>query len=263
MTDQPDQETNGNQDATDGVLDRMANRIPENEQQRLGSLGEDLVPMGGSMVREMNQVAADLGIEADLDKKMLESVDEFVRELPSAVAPGLDLGPIKAVEPQFDANNFRLIARETFEKVRDARWKQDKQEGDVLLSPAMQTELNNSIDGDVAAHRHHALADLNIGEATIVSAAVENGREKIGVHLTVTGAENERADADLSVVSGSTDEHRWTEKWIFERDPSVDTSAGDEAHILCFGDEEWMVAHRGWVVTSIERLSEAVAQPHP
>jgi hypothetical protein len=256
-----DQETYGGEDGIDRGLDKLASRIPNDKQAALGSVGEHLVPMGGRMAGEMDQIASDLGVEADLDHKMLETVDETVRELPSPVAAGVDLSAIKAVEPQFDAENFRLIARETFAKVRDSRWRQDKREGDALLSAAMQNDLNNAIDGDVASHRHHVLAELNIEEATIVSAAVEGGRERIGVHLTVTAAENERNDADLSLASGTTDEHRWTEKWMFERDPSVDTSASDEAHILCFDDEEWMVAHRGWVVTSIERLNEAVAQP--
>jgi hypothetical protein len=35
----------------------------------------------------------------------------------------------------------------------------------------------------------------------------------------------------------------------------------DRDHTLKFGDEGWMVAHRGWVVTQIERLPAPAAPP--
>jgi hypothetical protein len=57
------------------------------------------------------------------------------------------------------------------------------------------------------------------------------------------------------VLAGDGAEHSWKERWRFTRNPKADTSVSDERHEITFaGTDQWMVAHRGWVVTEIERL---------
>lgn len=63
------------------------------------------------------------------------------------------------------------------------------------------------------------------------------------------------------MVAGDATVRRWSERWRFERDLSMDSSQTDRDHTRKFGDEGWMGAHRGWVVTQIERLPAAPAAP--
>ena len=57
-------------------------------------------------------------------------------------------------------------------------------------------------------------------------------------------------------MRGDSGEHAWDETWRFTRTPGTDTSASDERHeITLVQADRWMVAHRGWTVTHIERLS--------
>jgi predicted lipid-binding transport protein (Tim44 family) len=224
------------------------------EQDHHHGVAEHLVPMGGRIVREMNQIAADLG-EADADEdRLIDGVEKAVQEQPSPVAGDVDLAPIRALEPDFDPGAFRTLARETFLKVCEARGAENRDEADGLLSLSMQQELNAAIDGDVAAHRHHILSQLDIAEATIVSAATEGAREKLGVRFLVAAETIERnADAE-AVISDDGQAQRWSELWQFERDSSLDPSATDRRHALSFEADGWLFAHRGWVVTAIQRL---------
>jgi predicted lipid-binding transport protein (Tim44 family) len=235
--------------------------IPEEDQRpadrgmdAVADHAEHVVPFGGGMVREMHEVAEHLGKEVERETKEFDTFDHAIHEQPSAVGAGVDLTPIKAVEPDFDPFNFRTLARETFIKVRQARGTQATHAGDGLLSPSMERELNDVIDGDVAAHRHHVLSQLEVIDATIVSASFEAGREKLGMRFVVGAEEIERDGATEAIVSDDHLVHRWAEQWQFERDPSLDPSATDEQHILSFGPDRWLVAHRGWVVTDIRRL---------
>ncbi|MGO9753039.1 MAG: TIM44-like domain-containing protein [Solirubrobacteraceae bacterium] len=171
------------------------------------------------------------------------------------------MAPIKAAEPNFDPFNFRTLARGTFIKIREAPGSQRRQAGDGLLSPSMERDLNDVIDGDVAAHRHHILALLGVIDATIVSASLEDGREKIGMRFVFGAEELERDAASDDIVSDDHLVHQWAELWQFERDPSLDPSASDERHIMSFGPDRWLFAHRGWVVTGIRRLENAVPPP--
>lgn len=222
---------------------------------------EHLVPFGGSMVREMGKVADDMGEEIQLENREFDTFDRAIHEQPSAVGDGVDLAPITAVEPDFDPFAFRTLARETFLKVREARGRQARQEGDGLLSPSMERQLNDEIDGDVAAHRHHVLSQLEVKDATIVSASADGGREKLGVRCVIGAEEIERDASTEAIISDDHLVHRWAELWQFERDPSLDPSATDEQHVLSYGADRWLFAHRGWVVTEIRRLDGAVPQP--
>lgn len=222
---------------------------------------EHLVPFGGSMVHEMGEVADDLGTEVGLETQEFDTFDRAIHEQPSAVGTGVDLTPIKAVDPAFDPFAFRTLARETFLKVRQARGSQARGAGDGLLSPSMERELHDLIDGDVAAHRHHILSQLEVVDATIVTASVDDGREKIGLRYVVGAEEIERDASTEAVISDDHLVYRWAELWQFERDPSLDPSATDQQHVLSYGDDRWLFAHLGWVVTNITRLDDAVPQP--
>ena len=169
--------------------------------------------------------------------------------------PGVDTSAVKQADPEFDDEAFRAIARETFYKVREARRLQDPQESAELLSPQMQRELQNAISGDVAAHRHHLLPFLSVDDAVIAGAQVSGGQEQIDVRFSVSAAE-EDVDAGTGLVLGGDDTvHSWEERWRFTRNTQVDTSASDERHQVTFARAgQWMVAHRGWVVTQIARL---------
>ncbi len=242
---------------------------PNSQEDRLTRLGESRVvrgaehlePFAGSMAREWGQLAEDLGEDERRDQQMLVDLDKEVHEQPPAEAAGVDLAAIRAVDPQFDDFAFRTIARETFNKVREARSTERTDEADALMSPAMEAEISQEVSGDVAAHRHHLLPGLEVDGATIVAAALAGGKEVIDVRLDVAGEEMERDDVTTAIVAGDATVRRWSERWRFERDPSMDSSQTDRDHTLRFGDEGWMVAHHGWVVTQIERLPAPSAPP--
>ena len=231
-----------------------AGRWTRLEESGVARAAEHLVPFGGSISRKMEQAAEELGEEDRLDQQAVADLGTEFHEQPSAEAAGVDLAPIRAVDPQFDDFAFRTIARETFNKVREARATERAEEAGALLSPTMEAEVRQEVAGDVTAHRHHLLPGLEVDGATIVAAAVAGGREVLDVRLDVAGEEMERDDATGAVVAGDATVRRWSERWRFERDPSLDSSQTDREHTLMFGDEGWMVAHRGWVVTQIERL---------
>jgi hypothetical protein len=82
------------------------------------------------------------------------------------------------------------------------------------------------------AHTDGAPAlDADIASAEVTAASVADGRERAVVRFGINGG--------TSV----------TQDWSFERDPSADTTADDEAHEVADGG--WLVAHRGWRLTGI------------
>ena len=222
---------------------------------------EHLVPFGGSMVNKMHGVAVEMGREEQAENRLIDGFDHAIHEQPSALGAGVDLAPITAAEPDFDAFNFRTLARETFLKIREARGCQRRHAGDGLLSPSMEQEVNNVIDGDVAAHRHHILAQLEVLDATIASASFADGREKIGMRFLFGAEEIERDAATEAIVADDHIVHQWAELWQFERNPALHPEATDEQHIMSFGPDRWLFAHRGWVVTDIKRLEGAAPAP--
>lgn len=244
----------------EGVLERAMDWATDHAPGVVGNdiapVADHLVPFAGRMIREMNDIVDKLGELDEAEDEVEDAWERALHDLPSAVGDGVELTAIRAVEPDFDPTSFGTLARETFIKIREARGSRDSHEGDGLLSPKMQRELNDVIDGDVAAHRHHILSELDVAEATIVSAVVKDGREKLGVHFVFSAEEIEREAGTEAIVSDDHMLHRWTELWQFERDPHVDPSATDEQHTLSLGPDGWLFAHRGWVVTNIERLPD-------
>ena len=191
----------------------------------------------------------------DLDEQVVDGTVAGLKDRTPAELPGVDTSTIKQIDPEFDAEAFRAIARETFDKVREARKLQNPQESGELLSPQMQRELQEAISGDVAAHRHHLLPFLWIADATIAGAQVVDGQEEIDVRFSISAAEEDLDDRTGQVLPGDDAEHSWQELWRFARDPRADTSVSDERHeITSVATDQWMVAHRGWVVTDIARL---------
>jgi predicted lipid-binding transport protein (Tim44 family) len=187
-----------------------------------------------------------------------QEVDETVAGLldrtPVALS-GVDIGVIKQADPEFDAEAFRAIARETFVKVREARKLQNPQESAELLSPQMQREMQDAIAGDAAAHRHHLLPFLWIKDAVIARAQVVDGREEIDVRFSISAAEEDVDDRTHQIVGGDSAERAWDELWRFTRTPGTDTSASDERHEIALSEpDQWLVAHHGWTVTDIVRL---------
>jgi len=242
------------------LLERSADRLSQNRAaEAMAGKVDGLFGLRKNYAR----IAEDLDREAAADRSMLTTADTAFHEQPAVEAAGIDLAAILAVDPTFNDFNFRTLARETFTKVRDARRTEHVVEGAPLMSATMLDELNHEIVGDVAAHRHHLLAMLDVEDVVIVSAWVENGREQLGVHIVVAAEEMDRDESTQAVVAGDTVMRRWAELWTFERNPSVDTAQSDEQHILGFGEDEWIIAHLGWVVTGIQRLTESEAQPLP
>jgi predicted lipid-binding transport protein (Tim44 family) len=201
------------------------------------------------------EVAADEGKLVDLGQQEVDGMVAALKDRTPAELAGVDTGALKQVDPDFDDEAFRAIARETFLKVREARRLENPQESADLMSPQMQSELENAISGDVASHRHHLLPFLYLSDAVIAGAEVVGGQEQIEVRFSISAAEEDVDDDTGQVVAGDDSEHSWEEQWRFMRDPNADTSVSDERHeIAPARPDEWMVAHRGWVVTEIARL---------
>jgi hypothetical protein len=203
----------------------------------------------------VGEIAADEERLIDLEQQEVDgTVAGLVDRTPVAL-PGVDTSVIKQADPDFDAEAFRAIARETFLKVREARKLQNPQESAELLNDEMQHQMQDAITGDVASHRHHLLPFLWIKDAVIAGAQVVSGREEIDVRFSLSAAEEDLDDRTGQVVGGDSAEHSWDEVWRFTRTAGADTSASDEQHEITFDDpDRWMVAHRGWTVANITRL---------
>jgi predicted lipid-binding transport protein (Tim44 family) len=187
-------------------------------------------------------------------EKMIEEVGADLTEHGDLVAPGVDLAPLKQADSSFDPANFIDVARECYNHIREARSTGNPVTAAGTMSNQLKAALEAAIASDAAAHRHHLLAGLEIASAVITGATVGDGKLNIVVRFHLEGEEMDRDD-HLNVVAGSQDEQTWDEEWTFWRDPSVDTSATDEDHILTRErDGGWLFAHRGWLVTTITRL---------
>jgi hypothetical protein len=201
------------------------------------------------------EIAADEERLLDLGQQEVDGTVAGLLDRTPAELPGVDTSAIKQADPEFDAEAFRAVARETFYKVREARKLQNPQESAELLSQEMQRQMQDAIAGDVASHRHHLLPFLWIKDAVLAGAQVVNGQEKIDVRFSISAAEEDVDDRTGQDVGGDSAEHGWDELWRFTRTPGADTCANDERHeITLVEPDRWLVAHRGWTVTDITRL---------
>jgi len=235
-----------------GIPELVADRSAD-DRPAAGSGGS----AGGVAERlfHVREIVADEEKLLDLGHQEVDETLAGLRDRTPAELPGVDTSAIRRADPEFDEEAFRAIARETFYKVREARRLQNPPESAELLSPQMQGELQNAISGDVAAHRHHLLPFLTVKDAVIAGTEVVAGREQIDVLFSISAIEEDLDDRSGQVMAGDTSEHSWEERWRFARDPQADTSASDERHEITLDRTgQWMVAHRGWTVTQIERL---------
>jgi hypothetical protein len=201
------------------------------------------------------EIAADEERLIDLEQQEVDGTVAGLMDRTPVALPGVDTSVIRQADPEFDAEAFRAIARETFYKVREARKLQNPKESAELLSQAMQREMQDAIAGDAAAHRHHLLPFLWIKDAVIAGALVVDGQEQIDVRFSLSAVEEDLDDRTGQVVGGDGAEHSWAEVWRFRRTPGTDTSASDEQHEIAFAEpDQWMVAHCGWTVTEMTRL---------
>lgn len=246
--------TEESESSLDRDLDDATGHIPQGLGSEAGSFAEHAVPLGTRIVGKMGQIADEMGREDAAEDRLSAGIERAVQEQPDAISGDVDLAPIKAVEPDFDPASFRTIARETFLKVRDARGRENESSDDGLMSPALEQQVDGEIYTDIAARRHRILAGLEVTEAVIISAEVDGGREKIGVRFVATAEHIERDMATNAVLADDGQPHSWAELWQFERDPSVDATATDQHHMLSFGPDGWLFAHRGWVVTAITQI---------
>jgi predicted lipid-binding transport protein (Tim44 family) len=210
-------------------------------------------PWGKKRKQELEQLEADMDAASAAEDKVLDTVTSEMANRPTAEAPGVDIGAIIKADPTFNDQDFLTIARDTFYHVREARTADRESLDDALLSPQLEKELDDVIAGDVTAHRHHLLPGLEIRTIVITSAAVTDGKMTITVRLHLSSEEEERDDAG-KLTSGSEQIHEWDEDWTFWRDPSIDSSATDKQRTELFErDGGWFIAHKGWIVTSIQR----------
>ena len=185
--------------------------------------------------------------------KMIEDVGKDFHDHGPLEVDGVDLTALKQADPSFNDEAFIDIARECFLEVRKARTYNLEPIASGILTPQLEAELKNAIDGDVASHRHHLLPMLTIKTAKIVQASAGDGKPTVVVCFHLSSEELDRND-QLQVIAGSDQVTEWDEDWTFWRDPSVDTSAADEDHILSPESQgEWSFAHKGWTVTKIDR----------
>jgi hypothetical protein len=198
----------------------------------------------------LGQIARDEERLIDLRQHEVEGIVAALNDRTPALLTGVDTAALRQVDPEFDNEAFRAIARETFYKVREARRLQNPQASAELLSPQMQSELQNAV-----SHRHQLLPFLTVNDAVIAGAQVVGGKEVIDVQFSICAAEEDVDDRTGQVLAGDDSERSWEERWRFTRDPQVDTSVSDERHEISLVDADaWMVAHRGWHVTEITRL---------
>ena len=201
------------------------------------------------------EIATDEEKLIDLEQQEVDGMVAALKERTSPELPGVDLSAVKQVDPEFDAEAFRAVARETFYKVREARTLQNPQESAELLTPQMQREIQNEISGDAVSHRHHLLPFLWVNDVVISGAEVAGGQEEIRVRFSISAGEEDADDRTGQALAGGSTEHSWEELWRFARNPKADTSASDERHeIADASTDQWLVAHRGWIVTEITRL---------
>lgn len=254
MTIDPTPDVTDGDQATEGFADRVVDRLERDRPVAAAASALGRSPLMGHWTEHMATLLDDLDAEAAADKHRLDTFQQAVDERPAAEAPGVDVAAIKAVDAGFDDEQFLGAARETLELVRKARSIDAPRFAESLLSPQLTAELLAAVNNDNATQRFHVFPQLEIDAATITSARVEEGTPAIVVRFHLRGEELDR-DGSLRVVAGDDSEHEWDEDWTFQRPPQSDTDSVDEQHALLASEEGgWMFAHRGWVVTAIQRV---------
>ncbi len=199
---------------------------------------------------------AAMDAEAAATQRMYDAEQAIMDNRPAPEAPGVDISPIRAIDPSFDDQQFLIIARECFHRIREARSSDNPSLADAECSPQLMAQLREVVQGDVASHRHHLLPGLEVRSALIESVDVADGKLTLVVRFHLSSEEVDRAGSG-AILAGDFSEHEWDENWSFWRDPSLDSVSVDRGHALTLANPKgWLCAHQGWVVTAIERLGD-------
>ena len=238
----------------EGLLDRAADRLERNGAAAAAADALGSSPLMAHWTEKVAVLEGDLDAESAADKTMLDTVAKDMAARPSAEVGGVDIAAVKAADPGFDDQGFVASCRETLELVRKARAVRDPRFADCLLSPQLATELTAAVGADEAANRHHVEPELEISSCAITAASVDGGVPTVTVRFHLTGEELDR-DTFMRVVAGTDAETQWDEDWTFARTGANGCDAVDEDHATRTDDQGgWMVAHRGWVATAIQRV---------
>jgi predicted lipid-binding transport protein (Tim44 family) len=212
--------------------------------------------MGPLYYNKVLDVIAAVDAEAAATQKLYDTEQALMDNRPAAEAPGVDISPVKAIDPSFDDQQFLTIARESFYLVREARASDNPSLADAECSPELMAQLREVVQGDVASHRHHLLPGLEVRSAVIESVDVTDGKFTLLVRFHLSSEEVDRAESG-AILAGDLSEHEWDEKWSFWRDPAVDSAPVDSGHTITLDNKRgWLFLHRGWLVTAIERVGD-------
>ena len=243
----------------EGLLDRAADRLERNGAAAAAGAALGKSPLMGHWTQNMATLEGDLDAETAADTTMLNEVQQDMAARPVAEAGGVDIAAVKAADPSFDDQQFLGSCRETLELVRKSRAVRDPRFADSLLSPQLAAELSAAVASDDASNRHHVEPELEIASCAITAASVENGVPTVVVRFHLTGEELDR-DTSMRVVAGSDAETQWDEDWTFARTAADGCDAVDEDHETRTDEQGgWMLPHRGWVATAIQRVGAADA----
>ena len=120
------------------------------------SVGEGFLHVTGIGSRLAKREVAEEQLDA-IDDRMLTDLDREFHERGEEVVPGLDLTAVTEVDPEFSADAFLLIARDTFRVMQDAK-----------------TQGAPSLDADISS-------------AEVTAATVVGGVERAVVRFAIIG----------------------------------------------------------------------------
>jgi hypothetical protein len=118
------------------------------------SIGAGFLHVTGIGSRLAKRESAEQQLDA-IDDKMLTDLDRELHERGEEAVPGLDLTMLTAVDPEFSADAFLLIARDTFRVMQDAH-----------------SDGAPSLDADIAS-------------AEVTVASIVSGREQAVVRFAI------------------------------------------------------------------------------
>lgn len=238
--------------ANEGMVDRELDGIVEKHPGLTDAIDNLMIP---GFDEKLNAVLKDMDAEAADDKVMLA---EFAKQ-PEAEASGVSVQPLSDADKTFSDHEVVSVARDCCLILQRARVYEQPDLGDAELSPDLEAQLRDAIGRDEAAHRRHLTPGLEIDDARIVNAQMVDGNEVVTVRLWLRGEQMVRDDATARIVEGSEADTTWQEDWTLTRDPrGPDTTTRDDA---LTGTGQWFVAHRGWVVTTIQPVNGSHTPP--
>jgi predicted lipid-binding transport protein (Tim44 family) len=211
--------------------------------------------MSGAFSHERGEQLAEKALELEsVEHHPEEAFEQMVKDRPSPVGAGVDLGPVKALDPTFDEMTFVGVVHESYYLLREARTKHDVQDASDLAEPAIEQELEKEISDDAAAHRWHVLAGDEIRSTTITNAAVDGRLISLTVRLHITSKDNVVGDRG-QLLDGDDQWHDWDEDWTFSKNLDADESAEDQKHALLPDHHgHWDFAHQGWNIHAVTRV---------